>query len=286
MHTTHIRHVFGNWRGKLSATFAGSNRLREAAARRRFAIRLPLMLPLLGALLAETGTADELRLAVASNFRPVLSEAAERFEEQTGHEVMLSSGSTGKHFAQLFTGAPFDAFFAADRQSPLRLEEENRIVAGSRFSYAIGRLVLWSPQEDLVDTAGAVLSSGSFEYLAIANPELAPYGAAARQLLQSLGLWESLSGKLVRGESIGQTYQFVFSGNAELGFVARSQLSVPGHIAAGSEWEPPQELYDPIEQHAVLLRDSPAGREFMAFMRSEEVRALIRRYGYDVPDVQ
>jgi len=279
-------HTFKHSRGRLCTSRSCIDRLNQMARGRALSIHLRILLSLIGLLLAQVASADDIRVAVASNFRPVMSEAAQRFEQSSGHEVTLITGSTGKHFAQIVNGAPFDAFFAADRHRPQRLEEESRIVAGSRFSYAIGRLVLWSPQEGLVDSAGEVLGAGNFEHLAIANPVLAPYGAAARQLLQALGLWEPLSGKLVRGESIGQTYQFVFSGNAELGLVARAQLSIPGQIASGSRWEPPQKLYDPIEQQAVLLRDTPAGREFMAFMRSEEVRALIRRYGYDVPDVQ
>lgn len=245
-----------------------------------------LVLLLLCALPASCARADEIRIAVASNFRPAFSAAALRFEEQSGHDVTLIAGSTGKHYAQILNGAPFDAFFAADATRPLRLESERRVVPGSRFTYAIGKLVLWSADESLVDAGGNVLRSGSYRHLAIANPELAPYGVAARQVLHTLGLWNGLSDKLVRGENIGQAFQFVVTGNAELGFVARSQLEIPGSEFSGSAWEPPQSLYDPIEQQAVLLRDSPAGRAFMLFMRSQEAGALIRRYGYDVPDVQ
>jgi len=230
--------------------------------------------------------ADELHVAVASNFRHTMDAAAGRFEQQSGHRVTLIPGSTGKHYAQIINSAPFDAFFAADAERPRRLEAEGRIVRGTRFTYALGKLVLWSPEKDRVDSAGRVLQSGSFSHLAIANPELAPYGAAARQVLQALGLWEALSGKLVRGENIGQTFQFVLSGNAQLGFVSRSQLAIPARNFGGSFWEPPQALYDRIEQQAVLLKDSTAGRDFMAFVQSDEARALIRTYGYDVPDVQ
>lgn len=230
--------------------------------------------------------ADEIRVAVASNFRQAMGIAAERFEHRSGHDVILITGSTGKQYAQIVNGAPFDAYFAADAARPARLEAEQRVVPGSRFTYAIGKLVLWSADESLVDAGGNILRSGSYRHLAIANPELAPYGAAARQVLQTLGLWDGLSGKLVRGENIGQAFQFVVTGNAELGFVARSQLQTPDREFPGSAWEPPQSLYDPIEQQAVLLKDSPAGRDFMAFMQGEEARALIRSYGYDVPDVQ
>lgn len=230
--------------------------------------------------------ADEIRVAVASNFRPAMAVLAERFEKLSAHEIVVIHGSTGKHYAQIVNGAPFDAFFAADAARPQRLEAEQRIVPGSRFTYAIGKLVLWSKREGLVDPDGQVLRTGSFHHLAIANPELAPYGAAARQVLQTLGLWEQLSSLLVRGENIGQAFQFVVTGNAELGFVARAQLVPPQPGIQGSSWEPPQSFYDPIEQQAVLLQDSPAGRQFLAFMQSEEARALIRANGYDVPDVQ
>jgi molybdate transport system substrate-binding protein len=241
-----------------------------------FAIALPVL----------PANADELRVAVASNFRLAMTATATRFEAISGHRVKLIPGSTGKHYAQIVNGAPFDAFFAADAERPRLLELDRRIVPGSRFTYGIGKLVLWSATGNLVDPDGAILRAGTFDHLAIANPELAPYGAAARQLLQALGLWESLAGKLVRGENIGQTFQFVVSGNAELGLVALAQLANPDQRFGGSAWEPPQALYDPIEQQAVLLNDSPAGRDFMAFMRSAEARALIRTYGYDVPDVQ
>ncbi len=229
--------------------------------------------------------ADEIRVAVATNFRDTLEAAAARFEQQSGHRVTLIPGSTGKHYAQIVNGAPFDAYFAADETRPRRLEAENRIIPGSRFTYAVGRLVLWSAQPDRVDAEGAILRSGRFTHLALANPRLAPYGEAAQQVLRSLGLWELLVDKLVRGENIGQTYQFVVSGNAELGFVAQSQL-VLNQEPVGSRWEPPQSLYDPIQQQAVLLRGSAAGSEFLHFMRGPEARALIRASGYDVPDVQ
>ena len=247
----------------------------------------PPLAALLTILLAAPSlSADEIRVAVASNFRHAMSAAVERFERQSDHEVTLVSGSTGKHYAQVVNGAPFEAFFAADAERPRRLEAERRIVPGSRITYAVGKLVLWSADEGRVDPMGDVLRLGTFGHLAIANPELAPYGAAARQVLQAFGLWERLSGRLVRGENIGQTFQFVVTGNAELGFVARSQLRTPGQAFKGSSWQPPQSLYDPIEQQAVLLQESPAGRNFMAFVQSEEARALIRSYGYDVPDVQ
>lgn len=228
-----------------------------------------------------TAGADELRIAVASNFRPAMEDAATRFEQAAGEEVTLIFGSTGKHYAQIVNGAPFDAFFAADAERPRRLEREGRIVPDSRFTYAVGRIVLWSADARLVDPAGRVLETAGFRHLAIGNPDLAPYGEAARALMRSLGLWEELQPKLVRGENIAQTFQFVISGNAELGFVARSQLLAPGRSFGGSAWEPPQSLYPPIAQQAVLLRDSPAGRNFMAFMQGDAAAAILRAYGYD-----
>lgn len=233
-----------------------------------------------------TVSAGEIRVAVASNFRLTLDELADRFESGGGHEIRVISGSTGKHYAQIVNGAPYDAFFAADAERPLRLEREQRCVPGSRFTYALGKLVLWSPQAGFVDPRGRILRDGRFRHLAIANPDLAPYGLAARQVLSSLELWEALAGRLVRGENIAQAFQFVASGNADLGFVSRAQLVLPGRSFGGSSWEPPQTLYDPIDQQAVLLRDSGPGRAFMAFVRSPEARALIRDHGYDVPDVQ
>ena len=244
----------------------------------RLALLLALVLPQ-----ALVLAADEIRVAVASNFRPALAVVAERFQQRSGHEVVLIPGSTGKHYAQILNGAPFDAFFAADAERPQRLEEEGRSVPGSRFTYAVGRLVLWSPDAGLVDADGEVLKSDAFRHLAIANPQLAPYGAAARSVLQALGLWEALTPRLVRGENIAQTFQFVISGNAQLGFVARSQLEAPGQEFGGSSWLPPPQIYPPIEQQAVLLRDSPAGRTFMTFMQGEEARAIVRAYGYDSP---
>jgi molybdate transport system substrate-binding protein len=225
----------------------------------------------------------EIHIAVASNFTATMRVLAERFEEQTGHAVVLLPGSTGKHFAQIMNGAPFDAFFAADTQRPERLEAEGRIIPGSRFTYAVGKLVLWSPDPGLVDAEGAVLHSNSFRRLAIANPRLAPYGRAAQQVLESRRLWESLQPKLVRGENIGQAFQFVASGNAELGFVALSQLMQAGRHREGSRWQVPERLHMPIEQQAVLLSDSTAAMELISFMKSEPAQTIIRDFGYRIP---
>ena len=227
--------------------------------------------------------AGQVRVAVASNFAETIRAIAERYEEQTGHSVLISTGSTGKHYAQIRHGAPFDVFLAADARRPALLEEEGIARPGSRYTYAIGKLVLWSPEAGMVDQHGRVLEQGGFRYLAIANPKLAPYGRAAQQLLESRGLWADMQGRLVRGENIGQTYQYVASGNAELGLVAYAQIRQPDLAATGSFWLVPQDLYDPIEQQAVLLKDKDIARDFLGYIRSDEGRTIIRSYGYGVP---
>jgi len=228
--------------------------------------------------------ADEIRVAAASNFRDAILALAGRFEAQTQHQVTLIFGSTGKQYAQILHGAPFDAFFAADAARPELLEKADFAIAGSRFTYARGRLALWSPRADYVDPGGGVLAQGEFRHLAMANPDLAPYGQAAREVLESLGVWDELGGRIVRGENIGQAFQFVKSGNAELGFVAWSQLQRgDNQFVEGSHWLMPADLYRPIEQQAVLLTDSPAARAFMSFIRSEEAATIIRSHGYDIP---
>lgn len=235
------------------------------------------------AMLPSLVAADELRVAVASNFRDAMHAVITRFEAEQRLRVVGIYGSTGKHYAQILNGAPYDAFFAADAERPRRLEAEGRIVPGTRFTYARGRLVLWSPRPDLVDAAGEILCRGDFRHLAIANPDLAPYGAAARAVLQTLGCWERLQPRLVRGENIAQAFQFVMSGNAELGLVARSQLVLPGREFGGSSWEPPASMYPSIEQQAVLLVDSTDGRAFLDYMRDERTLTLLRDRGYDSP---
>lgn len=246
-------------------------------------ITTTILLLLVAMLFCGNAWTGEIRVAVASNFTGAMRLLAEKFEAQTGHTVILLPGSTGKHFAQIVNGAPFDAFFAADEKRPERLEAEGRIIPGSRFSYAIGKLVLWSPDPELVDGKGAVLESGSFRRLAIANPRLAPYGQAAQQFLESRGIWESLQPKLVRGENISQTLQFVTSGNAELGFIALSQLMQADRGTEGSWWQVPDNLHPPIEQQAVLLSDSAAAQDFMRFAKSEQAHAIIRDSGYGIP---
>ena len=227
--------------------------------------------------------ADTIHLAIASNFSEPIKTIAAQYERSTGHRLVLVFGSTGKHYAQIINGAPFDLFLAADKRRPQLLEQQGMAIAGTRFTYARGRLVLWSLNADYVDAAGKVLASGDFQRLAIANPKLAPYGKAAQQVLQSKGLWKVLQRRLVRGESIGQAYQFVRSGNAELGFVAYSQIKQPGYNNTGSYWLVPQDLYYPIEQQAVLLKENIAARDFLSFLLKPEIKKIIRQYGYDVP---
>jgi molybdate transport system substrate-binding protein len=227
--------------------------------------------------------AEEIRVAVASNFKVAVTAIAKRFEAGTDHKVTVIFGSTGKHYAQIKNGAPFDAFFAADVRRPEQLEKEGIALPGSRFTYALGKVVLWSPRTGYVDPQAGILERGEFHHLAIANPKFAPYGKAAEEVLQARGLWSRLSGRLVRGENIGQTFQFVNSGNAELGFVAYSQVKRPNLQIDGSLWEVPQALYTPIEQQAVLLKDNQAARDFLSFVRSDEALKIIRDYGYDTP---
>jgi molybdate transport system substrate-binding protein len=230
--------------------------------------------------------ADEIRVAVASNFADTIRTIAHHFEAESGHKVKLIFGSTGKHYAQIKHGAPFDVFFAADVRRPELLEKEGLILPGSRFTYAVGKIILWSPKADYVDAEAKVLEHGKFRHLAIANPKLAPYGKAAKQVLQARGVWDALRGSTVRGENIGQTFQFVKSGNAELGFIALSQVERPGHPIEGSFWKVPQSIYAPIEQQAVLLKDSEAGRAFLSFVQNDMTREIIQGYGYGTHNAQ
>jgi molybdate transport system substrate-binding protein len=225
--------------------------------------------------------ADEIRVAVASNFSSTLQALAHKFEAATTHKIRLISGSTGKHYAQIKHGAPFDVFFAADRKRPQRLEREGIGLAGSRFTYALGNLVLWSPKSNFIDAKANVLRQGKFQHLAIANPKLAPYGRAAKEVLKNLGLWKTLSLKLVRGENIGQAFQFVSSHNAELGFLAFSQVKKLQSRIEGSIWKIPPRLYNPIQQQAILLKDSPATQAFLRFLKTKEALGIIKAHGYN-----
>jgi molybdate transport system substrate-binding protein len=234
---------------------------------------------------AAAASADEVVVAVAANFTAPMKEIAATFERKTGHKVTTSFGSTGNLYAQIRNGAPFEAFLAADDKTPKKLQKEGMALAGSGFTYAIGQLVLWSPKPGLVDEKGAVLKQGQFQKLAIANPKLAPYGEAAVQTLHALGLEHRLRPKLVIGENIAQTYQFVASGNAELGFVALSQVMHDGKIAKGSAWVVPAKLHRPIRQDAVVLtkgKHDPAVAQLMKFLKGEKARAIIRAFGYGI----
>lgn len=233
--------------------------------------------------LSSSVQAAELSVAVAANFTAPMQKIAAAFEQETGHKLALSFGSTGKFYAQIKNGAPFEVLFAADDETPLRLEREGQGVEGTRFTYAIGKLVLWSKQPDLVDDKGEVLRTGHFERIALADPKLAPYGAAALQTLQKLGLADALSSKFVQGENIGQTYQFVATQNAPLGFVALSQVFANGRLSEGSAWMVPETLHDPIRQDALVLakgKDNPAAPELMRYLQGESAKSIIRSYGY------
>jgi len=259
-----------------------SFRVRHGACRWVLLPALFLLLQVGNALAGDTSD-RETRIAVAANFAPALRTLAETFEARHGGRIGIVVGSTGKLYAQIHHGAPFDALFAADERRPALLEQEGRTRPGSRFTYAIGRLALWSPDAGRVDAAGRVLSEGRFRHLAIANPKLAPYGRAAQQVLEARGLWQMLQPRLVRGENVGQAWQFVHSGNAELGFVALSQVRQPGQAVAGSHWVVPQALYTPIVQQAVLLTDNPLAADFLHFVQSAEGHGIIQAFGYQLP---
>ena len=236
---------------------------------------------LLAALLVATpllSQAADLSVAVATNFLPTARELGERFEQHTGHRVSFAAGSTGKLYAQIVSGAPFAVLLAADVDRPQRLDEAGLGVAGTRFTYARGALVAWSRDPGLITTKG-LPPVDSLRRIAIANPALAPYGAAARDALVNLGVWNTAEAKLVRGESIGQAFQFVATGNADLGLIARSQLPVN----RGSHWLIPADLHRPVDQQLILLDDSAAAREFAQFMRSAEARSVMLAAGYTIP---
>jgi len=231
--------------------------------------------------------AAEVAVAVAANLSAPMQRLIPLFERQTGHRLLASYGSTGKLSAQIEHGAPFEVLLAADEETPARLEQSGAAVAGTRFTYAVGRLALWSRQAGVVDANGEVLRSGRLERLAIADPRLAPYGAAALQTLRSMGLLERLRPRFVTGESITQAHQFVATGNAPLGFVALSQVQVDGRIAVGSAWVVPAGLHDPLLQQAVLLakgRDNPAAHALLDFLRGDTARRVIGRHGYDLTE--
>lgn len=233
------------------------------------------------AVLPSLGRADSVQVAVAANFTAPMQRIAALFEADTGHKAVLSFGSTGRFYSQIQNGAPYEILLAADDETPARLEREGS--GSGRYTYAIGKLVLWSVQPGLVDPDGAVLASARYEKIAIADPRLAPYGLAAMQALDRLGIRAQVQPRVVSGENIGQTYQFVASGNAALGFVALSQVWVDGHLREGSAWLVPEKLYDPIRQDAILLQRGnghPAAAQLMEYLHGEKARAVIRAFGY------
>ncbi|HFC54118.1 MAG TPA: molybdate ABC transporter substrate-binding protein [Gammaproteobacteria bacterium] len=243
-----------------------------------FAILLPLLTTFV-----LPAHAAAVRVAVAANFLQPMQEIAARFSRETGHSALLTSGSSGKIYAQIKNGAPFGIFLSADADKPARLEQEGLAVAGSRFTYAQGALALWSADPGLIRDGAEILHRAGFRHLALANPRLAPYGVAALETLESLDVKQRLAGKFVRGENIAQTYQFVATGNAELGFVAVSQITVEGKLKGGSAWLVPAGLHRPIRQDAVLLlpaRDNPAAKALLEYLRSDAAGAIIARYGY------
>ncbi len=236
------------------------------------------------AVVPQGAIAADIQVAVAANFTLPMRRIAAAFEADTGHKVLLSYGATGKFYAQVRNGAPFHLLLAADDETPARLEKEGFTVPGSRFTYAKGRLVLWSADPTVVDPQGVVLRKPGDGRIAVADPRLAPYGAAAIQALTQLGLLAVLRPRFVQGESIAQAYQFVATGNATLGFVALSQVMVDGRIDKGSAWVVPASLHSPIRQDAVLLaagRGNPAAASLAAFLKGEQALAIIRSYGYE-----
>jgi molybdate transport system substrate-binding protein len=238
---------------------------------------------LLACVLPSAAQADEVTVAVAANFAGPMARLAEGFQASTGHTLKLTSGATGRFYSQIVAGAPFDVLLAADDETPRRLVTEGHAVAGTQFTYAVGQLVLWSAQPGLVDDQGAVLKSTRFTRLAIANPKLAPYGRAAQETLAARGLSDAMASRIVTAESIAQAYQFVVSGNAEIGFVALSQVTVPGKPVQGSHWRVPSSLHGEIRQDAVLLtraQRSAAAQALLVYLRGAEAKALIQRYGY------
>jgi len=258
--------------------------------RLRFRRFLWLVIILSAAVVSATAKAEEITVAVAANFTAPMQKIAQAFEQDTGHKVLLAFGATGKFYAQIKNGAPFAVLLSADDETPARLEKEGLAIAGTRFTYAVGRLALWSKNPLLVDDKGQVLLSNNtdknnFKKLAIADPKLAPYGAAAIEVIERMGVIDKVRSKLVQGDSIGQAFQFVMTENAELGFVALSQISIDGRITQGSAWVVPQNLYTPLKQDAVLLpfgKDNTAAIALMKYMRTERAQTIIRSYGYSL----
>lgn len=254
----------------------------------KFSIVLPRVIQLVSGVLlalAPIVKAAEVQVAVAANFAGPFEKIAAAFTADTGHKALAATGSTGKFYTQIKNGAPFEVLLSADDETPLKLEKEGDAIAGSQFTYAIGKLVLWSATEGFVDEKGEVLKKGAFAHLSIANPKLAPYGAAAVEVMTKLGVLDSLQAKWVIGENIAQTFQFASTGNAEVGFVALAQVWKDGKISKGSAWVVPANLYTPIRQNAVLLKqgkENQAALALLAYLKSSKARSIIKAYGYDL----
>jgi molybdate transport system substrate-binding protein len=233
-----------------------------------------------------TASADEIQVAVAANFTVPMRKIADEFEKETGHKPLLSFGTVGQFYAQIKNGAPFEALVSSDMQTPNKLVHDGLAVAETRYTYAIGKLILWSAAPGVVDPNGEVLKSGTFQHLALANPNLAVYGAAGQEVLKNLGVWEAVQRKIVLAENITQAYQFVASGNADIGFVALSQVTSPnGKIEQGSSWAPPADLYPPIKQDVILLsaaKDKAAALALVNYLKTDKAKAIIRAYGYEL----
>ncbi|MBF8651934.1 molybdate ABC transporter substrate-binding protein [Pseudomonas putida] len=247
--------------------------------------RLPYLAALASLIMLNTAWADEVQVAVAANFTAPIQAIAKDFEKDTGHTLIAAYGATGQFYAQIKNGAPFAVFLAADDSTPAKLEQENAIVPGSRFTYAIGTLALWSAQPGYVDDKGAVLQGNAYKHLSLANPKTAPYGLAATQVLEKLKLTEATRAKWVEGQNITQAFQFVSTGNAELGFVALSQIFKDGKVQSGSAWIVPASLHDPIRQDAVILKkgkDNPAAKALVDYLKGPKAAAVIKAYGYEI----
>ncbi|MBT8767529.1 molybdate ABC transporter substrate-binding protein [Metapseudomonas boanensis] len=232
-----------------------------------------------------TASAEEVQVAVAANFTAPMQAIAKEFEQDTGHKLVIASGATGQLYTQIKNGAPFEVFLSADDNTPAKLEQEGDSVPGSRFTYAIGTLVLWSAQAGYVDAKGEVLKNGQFKHLSIANPKTAPYGLAATQVLEKLGLTQAVAPKLVEGQNITQALQFISSGNAELGFVALSQVYKDGKLTQGSAWIVPADMHEPIRQDALILnrgKGNPAAKALMDYLKGPKAAELIRSFGYQL----
>ncbi len=240
---------------------------------------------LVAALAFGSAHADEVQVAVAANFTAPIQAIAADFEKDTGHKLVAAYGATGQFYTQIKNGAPFEVFLSADDTTPQKLETEGDTVKGSRFTYAVGTLALWSAKEGYVDAKGEVLKKGEFKHLSIANPKAAPYGLAATQVLAKEGLTEQVKDKIVEGQNITQAYQFVSTGNAELGFVALSQIYKDGKVTSGSAWIVPASMHDPIKQDAVILtkgKDSAAAKALVEYLKGPKAAAVIKSYGYEL----